>query len=190
MKRSAINAACREAAASFAAHGWALPPDPRWDITDFGLGDFPRIGLVLLTLANEPEYCEKLMFARQHQVTPLHTHRRKKEDIICRAGRLAFELWPAPPATAQRGATLVVGRNGRPVAVAAGEPFVLAAGERVTLRPGQYHAFWPESESAVIGEVSTANDDVNDNFFVDPRVGRFPAITEDEPAAFRLASDP
>lgn len=190
MRRSAINAACREAAECFAAHGWALPPDPRWDITDFGLGDFPRFGLVLITLANEPEYCEKLMFARQRQVTPLHAHRRKKEDIICRAGRLAFELWPSPPSTARHGASLVIRRNGRPGTIAAGERLVIAAGERITLLPGQYHAFWPESEHAIIGEVSTANDDATDNFFVDPRVGRFPDIVEDEASSFRLVIDP
>lgn len=68
-------------------------------------------------------------------------------------------------------------------------PFVLEAGERVTLTPGTYHAFWPESAACVIGEVSTTNDDQHDNFFVDPRIGRFPAIEEDEPAAFPLVTD-
>jgi len=190
MKRSAINAACREAAACFARHGWALPPAPRWDLTDFGLGDFPRCGLVLVNLAEEPEYCEKLMYARRGQVTPLHSHRRKKEDIICRHGRLAFELWPAAPDPALRGAPLVLPRNGQPFSARAGEPFTLAAGERITLAPGVVHAFWPDSDDCIIGEVSTANDDAHDNFFVDPRIGRFPAITEDEPAAFPLVGAP
>jgi len=190
MKRSAINAACREATACFERHGWALPPEPRWDVTDFGLGDFVRAGLVLINLAEEPEYCEKLMFARAAQVTPLHSHRRKKEDIICRHGRLAFELWPGTPGPGQRDAPLTLNRNGRPFTARAGEAFVIEAGERITLRPGVCHAFWPESDDCIIGEVSTANDDAHDNFFVDPRVGRFPGIDEDEPAAFRLVGDP
>ena len=60
------------------------------------------------------------------------------------------------------------------------------AGERVTIEPGVYHAFWPESKEAIIGEVSTANDDAHDNFFVDPRIGRFPEIDEDAPPVARL----
>ncbi|MFM8655859.1 MAG: D-lyxose/D-mannose family sugar isomerase, partial [Chthoniobacterales bacterium] len=64
MKRSQINGIYREAVACFERHGWALPPEPRWDITDFGLDDFDRYGLVLINLAEEPEYCEKLMYAR------------------------------------------------------------------------------------------------------------------------------
>ena len=44
-------------------------------------------------------------------------------------------------------------------------------------------------DAAIIGEVSTANDDTNDNFFVNPDVGRYEAIEEDEPALVRLVSD-
>ena len=36
MKRSVINRAYRDALACLARHHWALPPRPRWDITDFG----------------------------------------------------------------------------------------------------------------------------------------------------------
>lgn len=190
MKRSEINAAWRDALACFARHHWALPPQPRWDITDFGLGDFEKYGLALVNLAAEPEYCEKLMYAREGQTTPCHAHRRKKEDIICRAGELAVHVWPARP---EPGAALVpkvgVRIDGATVGVPAGEAFVLAPGSRVTLEPGMWHAFRAAGGECIIGEVSTANDDVNDNFFLDPVVGRFPKIEEDEPAAVRLASD-
>jgi D-lyxose ketol-isomerase len=37
--------------------------------------------------------------------------------------------------------------------------------------------------------VSTANDDLHDNFFADERIGRFPGIEEDEPPLVRLVSD-
>lgn len=185
MKRSEINAARREATACFALHGWVLPPAPRWDITDFGLGNFPRSGLVLINLADTPEYCEKLMYARARQVTPLHTHRKKKEDIACRYGRLAFELWPGLPEKTKRDREIVLHRNGQPYTVRAGTPFTLEAGERITLVPGVYHAFWPESAECIIGEVSTANDDATDNYFADPRIGRFPEIEEDEPISLQ-----
>ncbi|HEY5228050.1 MAG TPA: D-lyxose/D-mannose family sugar isomerase, partial [Opitutaceae bacterium] len=56
MRRSQINRAYRDALACFARNGWALPPSPRWDITDFGLGDFDRHGLTLVNLAAEPEH--------------------------------------------------------------------------------------------------------------------------------------
>jgi len=189
MKRSQINAIYREAAECFAQGGWALPPGPRWDITDFGIGEFDRYGLVLINLAEEPEYCEKLMYARDGQTTPLHTHAKKKEDIICRRGRLVLELWAAHPEKCAAGTPFRANVNGSPRELISGEELVLQAGERITLTPGIYHAFRPEGSGCIIGEVSTANDDTNDNFFVDDRIGRFPQIEEDEPAAVRLVSE-
>jgi D-lyxose ketol-isomerase len=156
MKRSEINHALKAALRCFKAAGWALPPHPRWDVTDCGLGRFAEIGLVLVNLADHPEYCEKLMYAKRHQVLPLHTHRRKKEDIICRAGRLAIELWKGHPKRTRKGSRFSLLRNGEPIKVRSGETIVLQAGERVTI------------------------DDAHDNFFVDPRIGRFPQIEEDE----------
>lgn len=190
MKRSEINTAIRAAQAAFAAAGWTLPPRPRWDVTDCGLGRFDEVGLVLVNLAEEPEYCEKLMFSRHQQVTPMHTHKVKKEDIICRSGRLAVELWAAHPERTPEGAPVVLRRNGEDFTARSGEPFVIGAGERVTLLPGVYHAFWADSAGGcVVGEVSTANDDASDNFFVDPAIGRFPAIEEDEPPVVRLVGE-
>lgn len=190
MKRSAINSAYHAASACFAQRCWALPPKPRWDITDFGLGDFEHYGLVLINLATEPEYCEKLMWARRGQTTPCHTHAKKKEDIICRAGALTLKLWPAKPAVGVKLPTaLIVPINGEPTRIHTGLPFALAAGSRVTLIPGVWHEFCPTSEECLIGEVSTANDDLQDNFFLRPDIGRFPGIEEDEPAAVRLISE-
>jgi D-lyxose ketol-isomerase len=189
MKRSEINAAVRRAQAAFQASGWALPPEPRWDVTDFGLGNFEKLGLVLVNLAEEPEYCEKLMFSARKQVTPLHTHGVKKEDIICRSGRLTLKLWSDHPERCAKSAPVSTRRNGKPYTARNGEPFTIDAGERVTLVPGVYHAFWGEEGGCVIGEVSTANNDTTDNFFVDPDIGRFPEIDEDEPALVRLVSE-
>src|SRR5277367_1026520 len=112
MKRSEINHLVRSATACFEAHGWALPPSPNWDVTDFGLGDHRKFGLVLVNLAEEPEYCEKLMFAKRGMVTPTHCHRVKKEDIICRSGRLRVRIWSGHPDTSAGGMTLNF--NGRP----------------------------------------------------------------------------
>jgi len=190
MKRSEINAIYKEAKDCFIANGWALPPTPAWDITDFGLADFSNFGLVLINLAEEIEYCEKLMYARKGQTTPLHTHKQKKEDIICRHGSFALELWNGHPEKSTPSEAFEVQINNVPRSVQNGQPVELVAGERITLTPGIYHAFWPITDHCIIGEVSTANDDANDNYFINPDIGRFPTVDEDEAPAIRLLSDP
>ena len=188
MKRSQINKAVKESLLFFNSHGWTLPPDPKWDVTDFGLDDFEKYGLVLINLADEPEYCEKLMYARKNQVTPAHTHKKKKEDIICRFGKLAIQVWNGHPEKITSD-SLRLSVNGEPQEFRSGDVVRLNSGERVTLVPGIYHEFYPETEECIIGEVSTANDDLNDNFFVNPDIGRFSQIEEDEKALVKLVSD-
>ncbi|MEI8342331.1 MAG: D-lyxose/D-mannose family sugar isomerase, partial [Verrucomicrobiota bacterium] len=97
MKRSEINALVTSASSFFKAGGWTLPPEPRWDVTDFGLGDWRKHGLVLVNLAEHAEYCEKLMYARKGMTTPAHCHKKKKEDIISRRGTLQIRVWPGRP---------------------------------------------------------------------------------------------
>ena len=189
MKRSTINQAVRDAKAAFEKHHWHLPPRPRWDVTDLGLGDFRTTGLTLVNLAEEPEYCEKLMFAYKDQHTPAHTHGKKKEDIIARAGSFAVQLWKGKPGEGDPAQTFAVPVNGEPVLIKQGGVLEIPAGSRITLVPGIYHAFWATSDYCILGEVSTANDDVNDNFFADEGIGRFPGIEEDEPAEVRLISE-
>ncbi len=180
MKRSEINRLVERAIACFEAHSWALPPNSKWDVTDFGLGNWRSMGLVLLNLSEEPEYTEKLMYAERGMTTPAHSHRVKKEDIICRSGELTIQLW---------GEAIQIKRNGEPISLSTGAKLILRPGERVTLTPGVVHEFYPTSDQCIISEVSTANDDANDNFFVNPAVGRFPGIEEDEPALVKLISD-
>ena len=187
MKRSDINGLIRSATKCFESHGWTLPPQPHWDVTDFGLGAHLRYGLVLINLAEEPEYCEKLMYALREMTTPAHTHKKKKEDIISRWGELKIVLWK--DAKLLDGETVSVKINGKTTDVRAGKPIILRAGERITLTPGVYHEFAPATEECIIGEVSTANDDVNDNYFISPDIGRFPGIEEDEAPLVKLVSD-
>ena len=189
MKRSEINALVTSATACFEAHGWTLPPEPRWDVTDFGLGDWQSFGLVLVNLAEHPEYCEKLMYARQGMTTPAHCHLRKKEDIISRWGSLRIQGWPGFP-TETTGQPFELLVNSRPLKIKGGDFVVLESGHRVTLIPGVWHEFAPVTDECIIGEVSTANDDANDNFFVNQDIGRYPQVEEDEPAILKLLSDP
>ena len=187
MKRSEINTVIREAAAFFSQNSWVLPPNPKWDVTDFGLGDFSKNGLVLINLAEEKEYCEKLMYAKKGMTTPTHAHTVKKEDIIVRTGQLSIQIWKGKPENNKNKFTLNI--NGQETEVTSGEVLELNAGERITIVPGIYHMFFPISDECIIGEVSTANNDSNDNFFIDPQIGRYSVIEEDEAPLLPLIGD-
>jgi D-lyxose ketol-isomerase len=171
-----------------------------WDITDYGQGDFDRLGLFLFTLRNGLLsdlrrgggmcYAEKLLISRQDQISPMHTHVIKAEDIINRGGAtLVIELFGSDDAggfAADRGGSVSCDGLVRPFRP--GERLRLAPGESVTLMPGDWHAFWGEGGDVLIGEVSTVNDDLTDNIFRDP-IGRFSDIDEDEPPLHLLVSD-
>jgi hypothetical protein len=171
-----------------------------WDVTDYGLGDFAATGLFLFTLRNGRLadlqrgggmcYAEKLLISRRDQLSPMHRHIVKAEDIINRGGAtLAVELFGSDDRggfAPDRGGTVF--RDGIARAFAPGEVIRLAPGESVTLMPGDWHAFWGEGGDVLIGEVSTVNDDLTDNVFREP-LGRFSEIEEDAAPRHLLVSD-
>lgn len=171
-----------------------------WDITDFGSGRFDEVGLAVFTLRNgrlaDLErgrgmcYAEKLLILRQGQRCPSHTHFIKAEDIINRGGAtLVVELFGSDEKggfAKDRGGT--ISRDGIRYDYAPGEQLEIAPGESVTLMPGDWHALWTKGGDALIGEVSTVNDDETDNIFREP-VGRFAEIEEDELPVRLLVSD-
>jgi hypothetical protein len=63
------------------------------------------------------------------------------------------------------------------------------AGEHFPLTPGIYHSFRPSGAGAVIGKVSTTNDEAGDNIYFDKNLERFPTIEEGEPPVVTLVSD-
>ena len=190
MNRSAVNQVVKDANAMFKKNGWHLPPEPKWDVTDFGLGDFNAYGLVLVNLAEEAEYCEKIMYAKKGMTTPCHAHKLKKEDIIVRNGKLAIQIWKGKPGENKNGEPFNIKINGLFSEVYSGDILKLSSGERVTLVPGIYHEFYPLSDECIIGEVSTVNDDLHDNYFINQDIGRFSNIIEDELPIVKLISDP
>lgn len=189
MKRSTVNQGIKDAIQFFKKHHWYLPPNPKWDVTDFGLGHFEKFGLVLVNLAEEDEYCEKLMYAKKGMTTPCHSHLKKKEDIIIRNGKLAIQVWKGKPAQVTTGEMFPIKINGVVEKVYSGEVLSLESGQRVTLEPGIYHEFYPLSDECIMGEVSTVNDDLHDNLFIDPDIGRFSEIIEDERPLVKLVGD-
>ncbi len=124
MKRSEINQLIREALQFFEEMNFKLPPwgywSPEdwkqnsenckeiihnqlgWDLTDFGSGKFRETGLLLFTIRNgnlerdQKPYAEKIMIVDENQLTPMHFHWSKMEDIINRGGgNLMIQLYPS-----------------------------------------------------------------------------------------------
>ena len=216
MKRSRINAILRDADAFLKRRQFHLPPfaywtaqewgrrgeeareivDRRlgWDITDFGQGDYERIGLFVFTLRNgapggAKSYAEKILVVDVDQITPMHFHWSKMEDIINRGGGgLAVKLHNATDDEDLADTDVTVCLDGVARTVPAGGTVVLTPGESITLAPRCYHEFWGVSERVLVGEVSKVNDDNTDNRFHRP-VGRFPDIDEDEPPLHLLVND-
>ena len=218
MNRSAINQVIRDMEALIATYRFALPPfatwSPEdwakagpaydelrdnllgWDITDFGSGDFRKVGLALFTLRNgnqaSPErypkrYAEKLLMLYQGQRAPFHFHWYKMEDIINRGGNdVTITLYNGDTNGARLQTDVVYSLDGCRLTAPAGTPVVLKPGQSITLTPCLYHEISVPSKggSVLLGEVSMCNDDRNDNCFYE-KAGRFPEIVEDE-APYRL----
>lgn len=213
MKRSEINAIIKEFEGLLEKHQFALPPflsftpdewkekgeeyqEIRdnalgWDVTDYGLGDFDKVGLTLITLRNgnvgnpnyTKTYAEKIMMLREGQLSPNHFHWKKMEDIINRGGgNVVFHLWNVGENESLADTDVEVFRDGRKYTVPAGSEIILKPGESLSLYPYTYHDFSvePGTGYALIGEVSMCNDDNSDNRFYES-IGRFPTIEEDEP---------
>lgn len=171
-----------------------------WDITDYGQGKFDELGLFLFTTRNGNQqdlkkgggmlYAEKIMISRERQLSPMHRHIVKAEDIINRGGgTLVLELFNSnPDGSVDEKTGVEVATDGRIVRQKAGGLLKLKPGESVTLLPGNWHAFWGEGGDVLIGEVSTVNDDLTDNIFREP-IGRFSSIDEDEAPLHLLVSD-
>ena len=128
MKRSEINKALRELEAMCQQEHCYLPPfcnfTPEqwqsvgheydevrdcmlgWDITDYGLGDFDKVGMSLITIRNGNRamqdkypkvYAEKLLYMKEGQYSPNHFHWYKTEDIINRGGNVLIRVYNSLP---------------------------------------------------------------------------------------------
>lgn len=170
-----------------------------WDLTDFGSGDFDRIGLVLLTIRNglmdnkryPKPYCEKMLMVQEGQITPMHFHWYKGEDIINRGGgNLVVQLYNSTASDGLAKTDVTVSTDGVRRTVKAGKTVVLTPGESIFLPSRLYHQFWGQKGkgTVLVGEVSTVNDDTKDNRFYE-KVGRFPKIEEDVPPTHLLFSE-
>lgn len=164
-----------------------------WDITDFGQGNFEKIGFSLITLRNgnqkmsnkyKKPYAEKLLLLNDGQYAMNHFHWFKMEDIINRGGgNLLVRVYNSKEdESIDRNGDVTVHLDGVTKVVAAGTQIKLCPGMSITIEQGMYHDFQVETGTGavLIGEVSQCNDDNTDNCF-NPWAGRFPQIEEDEP---------
>lgn len=217
MKRSEINRYIKEAIAFFSDNKFYLPEwcnwNPTdwtskgdeydeirnnqlgWDVTDFSKGKFEKEGLTLVTVRNgnvkrdNKTYCEKIMMVRVGQVTPIHFHWKKMEDIINRGGGvLCMKLWQATKDEKLSSESFEIQVDGVRTKINPGEVIRFKPGQSISFPPYIYHTFWAEENNCMVGEVSTVNDDVNDNRFLN-ELGRFSKIEEDEPAEFVLCNE-
>lgn len=184
-----------------------------WDVTDFGSGDFEKIGLTIFTFRNGnfhnqkkyPKiYAEKYLLVKDGQVLPYHYHWYKMEDIINRGGGdLRITLYNATPEDYAnheaydqgiKGAfdtTPVITKiDGCTITVPAGDSVTLKPGQSITLMPGQYHKWQgvPGTGDVILFEVSTRNDDLIDNRFYEAG-HRIPTIEENVEPEYLLFSD-
>jgi len=168
-----------------------------WDITDFGYGDFSKIGLLMFTLRNgnlnNPKYikpyAEKLLISDVGQVTPFHFHWNKMEDIINRGGgNLMIQVYNSTEDGEFADTDVDIYLDGRHFTVKAGEILCLKPGESISIQCGMYHKFWAEGSKTLLGEVSKVNDDRVDNRFYE-KTGRFPEIEEDEKPLYLLGNE-
>ncbi len=219
MKRSEINHLLQQACDFFKGMNYHLPPfafwSPEdwktkgpeyreirdnqlgWDLTDFGSGDFHKCGLLLFTVRNgnmtdpryDKPYAEKAMIVEPDQITPMHFHASKMEDIINRGGgELIIQLYNADEHDKLADTPVTVFSDGRVYQVPAGSEVRLTPGESVTLKSRCYHTFRAEGAKTFVGEVSKVNDDSLDNYFFNP-VGRFPEVEEDEAPLYLMGID-
>lgn len=145
MKRSEINAALKEMEQMVKEYRFVLPPfcdfTPEqwqekghdydeirdnmlgWDITDYGMGNFDKMGFSLITIRNgnlkmgkyTKTYAEKLLYIKEGQYSPMHFHWSKMEDIINRGGgNVLIRVYNSTPDEELDKESEVHGPRGRP----------------------------------------------------------------------------
>jgi D-lyxose ketol-isomerase len=223
MKRSEINTLINDALSFLRKMNFMLPPFATWtpaewrakgqevseivtaqlgwDITDFGSGDFNKVGLVVFTIRNGTladvrkrqgkSYAEKILVVQENQVIPTHYHYQKMEDIINRGGGdLIVQLWNSTSDKGLADTTVSVSIDGVRITVPAGGTVRLQPGESISLPQHLFHKFWGAAGKGpvLVGEVSRVNDDHIDNYFHEG-LGRFPTVVEDVPPLHLLVID-
>ncbi len=170
-----------------------------WNIVEFQPGQFAETGLSVFTLrmgdwrhlshGRGRLYAEKALLAENGQRTPHHYHIVKTEDIVNRGGaKFVVELVKVDRAGAPLKERFRALKDARTLELGPGARVTLEPGESLTLDPFVAHAFWAEGGTTLAGEVSLANDDRSDNYFL-PALPAPAPIAEDAPRRFITVRD-
>jgi D-lyxose ketol-isomerase len=162
-----------------------------WNVVEFAPGGYAREGLSVFTMrmgdwrglkkGSGRLYGEKALMAEDGQRTPHHYHLVKTEDILNRGGaRFVVELFKVDRQGRRLDERVRVLKDATTIELAAGGRVTLEPGESIVLEPYVAHAFWAEGGATLAGEVSLANDDATDNYFLPPPAAPAP-IEEDAP---------
>jgi len=166
-----------------------------WNVVEFRPGAFATDGLTLFTLrmgdwrdlgsSRGRLYAEKAIMSLDGQRAPHHYHVVKTEDIVNRGGaRFVVELFMVDDLGRPTRERFRVLKDASVLDLGPGDQVRLEPGESLTLEPHVAHAFWAEGGTALAGEVSLANDDASDNYFVPPLAP--PALIEEDAPARRV----
>lgn len=126
---------------------WDLKmPRVRPLVSDFGLGDFYRIGLIEFWVANETKagYCGKFLFVFNGQTCPYHHHQLKHETFFVLKGSVRMK---------------VNGKNR-----------IMKEADRLVMSTGMKHSFIGIGPALLL-EVSQPSV-LKDNFFANRRIGK------------------
>ena len=170
-----------------------------WNIVEFSPGSYAKEGLSVFTTrmgdwrqlgsGRGRLYGEKAIMAEDGQRTPHHYHIVKTEDILNRGGaRFVIELFKVDRSGAPLKEKFRVLKYVKTLDLNPGDRVTLEPGESLVLEPFVAHAFWAEGGPTLAGEISLANDDASDNYFLPPPAAPAP-IEEDKPKRFITTRD-
>lgn len=137
------------------------------EIADFGLNQFERYGLGIITYVNNEIYCAKELVMLPNQICPEHRHPPfnnypgKMETFRVRQGQV--ELYVDSQPYNENSKT-----NGNYNCI---NKIVLNPGEQYTIMPNTRHWFKALDKGAIISEFSSSNFDEYD-IFTDPKIKR------------------
>lgn len=152
----------------------------RLEIADFGLNDYEKTGLAIVTYVNTARCCAKELALLPSQICPEHTHvsvpslnyEGKEETFRCRYGTVYLYTEEGKNSAAYK-----KGEQDCEGEFTASHKIVLHEGEQHTLFPNTKHWFQAGSEGAVVSEFSTRSLDEYD-MFTDQNIVRIPQIEE------------
>ncbi|HEV8129675.1 MAG TPA: D-lyxose/D-mannose family sugar isomerase [Acidobacteriota bacterium] len=149
------------------------------EVADFGLNDWERTGLELVTYINTERVCAKELVLLPGQTCPEHRHPPvanepgKEETFRCRWGEVFLYVEGEPVDRAKAQAAPPPGRE---ETYTAWHEIILRPGEQYTILPDIRHWFQAGPLGAVVSEFSTRSRDESD-IFTDPEIRRETIVT-------------